>query len=197
MLIPTKETSAKIIESKSSFTAHVFPIDIEDEVSPILERIKKKHKSAANIPYAYRILKFVDGKKQSFERYSDDGEPSRTAGYPILRMFHNKNLSNLLVVVARVYGGVNLGMAGLMKAFTEAAQTALNNNKLIEKELKEEIIIETNLQEYHNIELILRKYKVEFEHEFLQDKVILKCYIPLDEEKNKMLKNHIKQFLAP
>jgi uncharacterized YigZ family protein len=197
MLIPTKETSAKIIESKSSFTAHVFPIDSEDEVAPILERIKKKHKSAANIPYAYRILKFVDGKKQSFERYSDDGEPSRTAGYPILRMFHNKNLSNLLVVVARVYGGVNLGMAGLMKAFTEAAQTALNNNKLIEKELKEEIIIETNLQEYHNIELILRKYKVEFEHEFLQDKVILKCYIPLDEEKNKMLKNHIKQFLAP
>ncbi len=195
MKIPTKESEAKIIEMKSSFTAHVFPIDNEDEVAPILERIKKKYKSAAHIPYAYRILKYIDGKKQSFERYNDDGEPSRTAGYPILRMFHNKNLSNLLIVVARVYGGVNLGMAGLMKAFTEAANLALDKNKLIEKELKEEIVIETNLQEHSNIELILRKYKIKFEHEFLQDKVILKCYIPLDKEKNKEIKDKINSLM--
>jgi uncharacterized YigZ family protein len=195
MKIPTKESEAKIIEMKSSFTAHVFPIDNENEVAPILERIKKKYKSATHIPYAYRILSFVDGKKKSFERYNDDGEPSRTAGYPILRMFHNKKLSNLLIVVARVYGGVNLGMAGLMKAFSEAAEAALANNKLIEKELKEEFIIETNLAEHSKIEIILRKYKIEFKHEFLQDKVILKCYIPLDKEKNEEIRTKIKQFI--
>ena len=110
-------------------------------------------------------------------------------------MFHNKELSNILIVVARVYGGVNLGMAGLMKAFTDAAEAALAKNKLIEKELKEEVIIETDLAEHSKIEILLRKYKIEFQHEFLQDKVILKCYIPIDDvemkEKIKFLKKRI------
>jgi len=195
MLIPTKESEAKLIEKKSSFTAYVFPLNNENDVNSIIDKIKRKNKSAAHIPYAYRILKYVDGKKQSFERYNDDGEPSRTAGYPILRLMHNKELSNLLIIVARNFGGVKLGMAGLMKAFTESAEQALANNKLVKKELKEEIIIKTNLSEYHNIELIINKYKIEFEHEFLQDKVIIKCYIPIDKEKNKEIKEKIKMFI--
>ena len=180
MKIPIKESEAKIIEKKSSFIAHVFPISAEDEVSKYLDRIKRKYKSSAHIPYAYRIVKFINGKKQSFERYNDDGEPSRTAGYPILRLMHNKELSNILVIVVRVFGGVKLGMAGLMKAFTESAELALANNKLIEKELCEEIEIKTNLQEYHNIEIILKKYKIKYNHSFDVDYVRVIAEIPID-----------------
>lgn len=192
MKIPTKESEAKLIEKKSKFIAHVFPLNVEDEVAPILNKIKRKYKSVAHIPYAYRILKYEDGKRKSYERYSDDGEPNKTAGYPVLRMMHNKDLSNLLIVVVRVFGGIKLGMAGLMKAFTEVSELALENNKLIEKELKEEMIIKTNLEEYSNIEILLKKYKIEFQHSFDSDAVRITAFIPIDDEK---LKEKIMRFI--
>ena len=63
MIIPTKESEAKIIEKKSSFTAYVFPLENENDVNSIIEKVKKKNKSANHLPYAYRILKYINGKK--------------------------------------------------------------------------------------------------------------------------------------
>jgi uncharacterized YigZ family protein len=193
MLIPTKKSKEKYIEKKSSFIAYVYPIKQEKEVPEIINKIKKKHKSAAHIPYAYRLVKFIDGKKRVFERYNDDGEPSRTAGYPVLRIMHTQDLSNILVIIVRMFGGIKLGMAGLMKAFKTSAKEAIDKSKLIEKELKEEIIIETNLSEYHDIEVILKKYRIEFEHEFTQRRVLIKCYIPINDKEQKKKLNSVIQ----
>ena len=195
MKIPIEITEHKIMRQKSKFIAHIIPIESVDELSPHLDKIKEKYNNATHIPYAYKLTKYEDGMITNNERYSDGGEPTKTAGYPLLRLIHNKKLTNILIIVVRIYGGVKLGMGGLMKAFTEVAEVALENNKIIEKELCEEIKLKTNIKDYKNLEIILKKHKIKFKHEFGSDAVRVTAFIPIDREE--VLKNHIKQFLAP
>ena len=190
--IPTKESEYKLVEQKSSFIAYVYPINNEQDVSPILKKVAKKNKKAAHIPYAYHITKYENNRKRFYEKYSDDGEPTKTAGYPILRLLINKKITNVLIVVVRIFGGIKLGMSGLMKAFKTASELALENNKIIEKELCEEFIIKTNLQEYSKIEILLKKYKINFLHSFDSDAVRITAFIPIEHNE---LKDKLKMFL--
>ena len=94
-----------------------------EEVKLHLEELKKQHKKATHICYAY-----VYNKGEVSEKCSDDGEPNGTAGYPILQVIKKKNLNNILVVVVRYFGGIKLGAGGLMRAYTKACAEVLNDN---------------------------------------------------------------------
>lgn len=114
------EATAEINIKKSRFIADVFFIENEKDFATKIETIKKKHRDAKHHVFAYR---FVNGA----ERYSDDGEPSGTAGVPILDILRGKELYNVLVVVTRYFGGTLLGTGGLVKAYSDVAKLALEN----------------------------------------------------------------------
>jgi len=117
----SKNSQAEIIEKKSKFIANIFKVETEEEAENILKSIKKKYYDARHNCYAYRVLQ----KNQIIKKSSDDGEPSGTAGAPILAILEKLELTNLLVIVTRYFGGILLGTGGLVKAYTEVTKKAL------------------------------------------------------------------------
>ncbi|MDD4110408.1 MAG: YigZ family protein [Clostridia bacterium] len=101
---------------KSKFIGVVYKVDNVADVKKILEELKKEHKKSTHICYAYKIV----GENYA-EKAFDDGEPSGTAGKPILNVINKKGLSNILVVIVRYFGGIKLGAGGLVRAYTKAA----------------------------------------------------------------------------
>jgi uncharacterized YigZ family protein len=120
--------SAEIVEKKSRFIAEVFPVSSEEEAAEILEEVKKQYWDARHHCWAYVI-----GDTQTAERCSDDGEPSGTAGKPILEVIRGQKLSNVLVVVTRYFGGTLLGTGGLVRAYSSACKEALASSTIITK----------------------------------------------------------------
>ena len=108
--------------TKSRFVAYKLELASLDDVKPFLDKLKKEHKKARHICYAY-----VYNKEVVSEKCSDDGEPGGTAGYPILNVIKKKNLTNILVVVVRYFGGIKLGAGGLTRAYTKACAGVLND----------------------------------------------------------------------
>ena len=107
----------EIIIKKSKFITKLYKIDNVEEVNSILDNLKKEYKKATHICYAYSI----NGKEKAF----DDGEPSHTAGLPILNIIHLKNLNNILIVVIRYFGGVKLGAGPLTRAYSNSASEVI------------------------------------------------------------------------
>ena len=119
-------------EKGSRFVSVAFPISCPDEVKPIIDKIKKEHHEARHHCYAYMI-----GAEKKIWRVNDDGEPSGTAGRPILGQINSFGLTNLVIVVSRYFGGTLLGVSGLINAYRTAASSALENAEKIEKTLQE------------------------------------------------------------
>ena len=115
----------EIVEKKSRFIAHVFSIKTEDEATTIINQIKKKYWDARHNCFAYVI-----GDKGEIQRFSDDVEPQGTAGKPILEVITSRDLTNVLVVVTRYFGGVLLGTGGLVRAYQGATIEGLSNATL-------------------------------------------------------------------
>lgn len=124
-----KGEQGEIIEKKSRFIASVFPISSEDEAMEIIEQMKKKYWDARHNCYA-----FVCGLNNEVCRFSDDGEPSQTAGKPMLDILINENIKNTLVVVTRYFGGELLGTGGLVRAYQQSTKEGLNNSLILEME---------------------------------------------------------------
>lgn len=113
---------------KSKFIAHVIPINSEHEALLYIERIKKKYWDAThNVPV------YVVGADYQIQRYSDDGEPSGTAGIPVLDMIKHEGITNVCIVITRYFGGVKLGTGGLVRAYTQAAKEGLAAAQVVEK----------------------------------------------------------------
>lgn len=138
------EVNGEIVEKKSKFIANIFPIESEEEANLKLEEIRKKYRDARHHVFAYRI---VNGN----ERASDDGEPSGTAGIPILEILRGMKLQNILVVVTRYFGGILLGTGGLVRAYSDSTKEALKSIKTKEKKLKRKYKIEIPYSYYDKI----------------------------------------------
>ena len=123
---PSEETLFK--EKNSKFFGYAFPISSEDEVKPLLDAIKKQHQSAGHFCYAFQL-----GTDKIQYRANDDGEPNNTAGMPIYGQIQSFGVTNVLVVVVRYFGGVKLGVGGLISAYRTSAQMALEASDIIEK----------------------------------------------------------------
>lgn len=116
-----KDGSDEFIERKSKFIGYAFKVESEDEALEKLEIIKKKHSDATHNCSAYII-----GEDKLIQRYNDDGEPSGTAGVPILEVLKKEDITNILVVVTRYFGGILLGAGGLVRAYTNGAKIAVD-----------------------------------------------------------------------
>lgn len=119
-------------EKRSKFLAFAHPVETLDQIKELIEGYKKKYYDARHVCYAYML-----GADRATFRANDDGEPSSTAGKPILGQINSKELTNILVVVIRYFGGVKLGTSGLIIAYKEATIAALSNANVIEKQIEE------------------------------------------------------------
>lgn len=119
-------------EKRSKFLAFAHPVETLDQIKELIEGYKKKYYDARHVCYAYML-----GADRTTFRANDDGEPSSTAGKPILGQINSKELTNILVVVIRYFGGVKLGTSGLIIAYKEATIAALSNANVIEKQVEE------------------------------------------------------------
>ena len=121
-------------EKRSKFLAFAHPVETIDEIKDLLTDYKKKYYDARHVCYAYML-----GPERTDFRANDDGEPSSTAGKPILGHINSRELTNILVVVIRYFGGVKLGTSGLIVAYREAAAEALSAATVIEKTIEETV----------------------------------------------------------
>jgi len=124
-LILSNPSEFELIEKKSRFIGHAFNISSEDEAKDIISKIRHKHNSANHNCFAYSI--------GSITRASDDGEPSGTAGMPILNVYQKSDVINFLCVVTRYFGGIMLGAGGLIRAYTKSAKGAMDEANPMEQ----------------------------------------------------------------
>lgn len=127
-----EKTTGQIVEKKSKFIANVFYIETEEEAESIIKQMKKKYYDARHNCYAYIVF---DEEQRLIEKCSDDGEPSGTAGSPMLAILKGNNLCNILVIVTRYFGGILLGTGGLVRAYTRAAESALEKTKFLKMQI--------------------------------------------------------------
>lgn len=120
--------AGEVIEKKSRFIAQIFPIKTEEEALELLAGVRKKHYDARHNCFAY-----VLGDKNETERCSDDGEPSGTAGRPMLDVITGQGIHDVLVVVTRYFGGTLLGTGGLVRAYSAAVKEGLAHCKIVQK----------------------------------------------------------------
>lgn len=123
-------------EKGSRFISLAYPVVTEGEIREIVSRLKEKYYDARHHCYAWRL-----GAAKTHFRANDDGEPSSTAGKPILGQIQSNDLTNILIVVIRYFGGIKLGVSGLINAYREAAADAIANAEIIEKTVDEQIRI--------------------------------------------------------
>ncbi len=140
------EITAEIVEKKSKFIASLFYINTVTEAEETIKKVKKKYHDAKHNCIAYRV---IEGEKL-IERSSDDGEPSGTAGAPMLTILQKNNLCNVLVVVTRYFGGILLGTGGLVSCYSQATLDALNQAPKITKCIGIEAELELD---YPNLEI--------------------------------------------
>jgi len=165
---PSEEILFK--EKNSKFFGYAFPIDSEDQVKPLIEPLRKRHFNAVHFCYAYQI-----GTEKISFRANDDGEPSNSAGMPIYGQIQSQELTNVLIVIVRFFGGTKLGVGGLITAYKTAAQMALDATSIIEKTIDVHYLISFD---YKNMNKVMRVIK-EKNLEIITQKMEMSCEIEI------------------
>lgn len=174
----------EIVEKKSRFIATVVPVETEEEALAFIESMRKKYWNATHNCFSYAI-----GERQEILRCSDDGEPSGTAGKPMLDVLIGEELHNVAVVVTRYFGGTLLGTGGLVRAYASATQAGLSASKIITKRFGFKLKITTDYTGLGKIQYILGEKKIKTLDSEYTDQVVLHILIPnemLDEIKEEV-----------
>ena len=176
------DNTYKEIESNSTgiykergckFIAYSFITHSEAEVKKKIESIKKKHNSANHYCYAYTLY-----PDKSIYRFNDDGEPASTAGKQILRQIKKFELTNILIVVVRYFGGVKLGIPGLIRSYKTAAKLTLENTNILEKDIEEKYVILFNYHEMNNVMQLMKKYNLKIINSDLKEDCKITFLVP-------------------
>jgi len=172
-------------EKGSKFIGYVFPISNENEVKVHIGELKKKHHSARHWCYAWRL-----GTEQMIYRVNDDGEPNNSAGQPIYGQIISKNITNVLLVVVRYFGGTKLGVGGLITAYKTTAKMALDESLIVERTID---VYFQLIFEYKDMNKVMRIVK-ENNLSLITQKMELKCEFLLSvRNKNaKKVENYFK-----
>lgn len=166
----------EITEKKSHFIATVHPVESEEEALAFLEEMKKKYWDARHNCYVYSI-----GMNREFTRCSDDGEPSGTAGRPMLDVILGEDIYNVAVVVTRYFGGVLLGTGGLVRAYSKAVQEGLAASKVILKQKGIALKITTDYTGLGKIQYIAGERNIPVLDSEYTDKVVMKLLVPVQD----------------
>lgn len=133
---------------KSRFITHMYPLQEIETISNIIDNLKEKYPRANHYCYAYRF--------GTLEKCDDDGEPSKTAGYPILNVLQKKQINHILVVVIRYFGGIKLGTGGLIRAYTHSTLGCLDLANLISLEVIKKVVIFFSYEQENHIQYFLK-----------------------------------------
>ena len=170
------EATGEIVVKKSRFIANIFHVESEDEALSILERMRKQYWDARHNCYGYII-----GKNEELVRFSDDGEPGGTAGKPILEVIKGRDLTDILVVVTRYFGGVLLGTGGLVRAYTDATIEGLSNANLVTVTYMQKLGIEVDYNTIGKLKYVLSTDGIMICDETYTDKVSVVIAIPIED----------------
>lgn len=170
---PGEETLFK--EKNSKFFGYAYPVNSEDEVKAILEDLRKQHNQARHWCYAWQL-----GTEQIQYRANDDGEPNNSAGMPIYGQIQSFDVTNVLIVVVRYFGGVKLGVGGLISAYRTSAQMALEASEIIEKTIDVHFTLQFG---YQNMNKVMRVIK-EKNLDIVSQKMEMDCEIIVATRKN-------------
>ena len=151
-----KENSAEIVEKKSRFIANIYNVESKEEAEEKIKQIKKKYYDAKPHCFAFSIIE----ENGITQKSSDDGEPSGTAGAPILNIIKSNNLQNVVIIVTRYFGGILLGTGGLTRAYSEAAGKVVEQSELIQKEPGMEVELEIDYNDNEKFKYYCQKNNV-------------------------------------
>ena len=168
--IATASEEVLLKEKNSKFFGYAFPVTTEEEIKEILERLRKEHFSARHWCYAYQI-----GTEKIQYRANDDGEPNNSAGMPIYGQIQSFEVTNVLIVVVRYFGGVKLGVGGLISAYKTAAQMALENATIIEKTIDKHFIISFGYAHMNKVMRIIKEKNLQI----VSQKMEMDCEIEI------------------
>tara|TARA_B100001093_G_scaffold520430_1_gene615823 strand:- start:5530 stop:6144 length:615 start_codon:yes stop_codon:yes gene_type:complete len=170
---PTEEVLIKI--KKSKFLSYAYPVQNEEQCNRLLALLRDKHKNANHVCYAYRL------KKNEKHKYSDDGEPKNTAGFPIYGQLLSKELQNTLIAVVRYFGGVKLGSGGLVQAYKQSASAAIENTQIIPLIEFCNAEVQCRIKDYDRVFHIISTFKAQI----LEKKISQSCELKVRVQENK------------
>ncbi|MEG0795885.1 MAG: YigZ family protein [Odoribacter sp.] len=173
-------------EKGSKFISLAYPVTTEEEIREIVLELKDKYYDARHHCYAWKL-----GMTKTHFRVNDDGEPSSTGGKPIFGQIQSNDLTNILIVVIRYFGGIKLGVSGLMNAYRKAAADAIQNAKIIEKTIDDQLHICFNYLVLNDVMKIIKEEKPEI----LERNFELKCEMLLSIRRKNLplLKSRLQQ----
>lgn len=172
-----KNGKAELEISKSKFIASSFPIQTQQQAIDIVDEISELYKDATHNCYAYVI-----SNSNLIEKFSDDGEPSGTAGLPILQIIKNKELTNTLIIVTRYFGGVKLGKGGLVRAYTNAALGAILDSKIAIMKKHSIYKLTINYSHKNIVDKVIKEQNLLVENSNYLDKISIEIAIEMDKE---------------
>jgi uncharacterized YigZ family protein len=164
-------------EKGSKFFAHAIPVKSEEEIKEHIALLRKKNPQAVHVCSAFRL-----GYKKLNYRSTDDGEPSNSAGPPILGQIQSFDLTNVLIAIVRYYGGTNLGVGGLINAYRTAAKDALENATIIEQEVKRNINIHFKYEDLPTVMKIVKSNSLEVIHQNFELECEMNLAIQLNDD---------------
>ena len=182
-----ENSTAEIVEKKSKFIANVFYVESQEEANKCIEEIRKKYFDARHNCFAYSVL----AEEGIVNRFSDDGEPSGTAGSPMLNILNSNNITNTLVVVTRYFGGILLGTGGLVRAYSDAAKKVIDSIELVDIAKGKEVLIEISYQDVEKLKYYLNKNNISIRDTIYKENV--EVYIDIENEKFEELNNNSRE----
>ncbi|WP_299111126.1 YigZ family protein [uncultured Winogradskyella sp.] len=172
----TKPAQGELFKDKNSkFYGFAFPVTNEEQIRQHLEDLKKEHYAARHWCYAYQI-----GTETIQYRANDDGEPNNSAGMPIYGQIQSFEVTNILIIVVRYYGGVKLGVGGLINAYRTGAQLALEASKIVERTINKKYQLKFEYKNMSKVMRILKENDVEITNQTLE----LNCLLEISVRKS-------------
>ena len=176
----------EIIDKKSKFIANLFYIESVKEAEDLISKIKKEYFDARHNCIAFRVIE----KDRLIEKSSDDGEPSGTAGAPMLNILQKNNLVNVLVIVTRYFGGILLGTGGLVRAYSNSLLQAIEITEKVEKCYGQELEVFLEYNEFENFKYYCKNNKINIAETLYLENIV--CKIELEESKSNQLKKNFE-----
>ena len=172
---PTPEILFK--EKNSKFFGYAYPVTTEEEVKQHLEVLRKQHHGAVHWCYAFQL-----GTKTKYHRANDDGEPSGTAGLPIYGQIQSFDLTNVLVVVVRFYGGIKLGVGGLIQAYREGARLALSEAEIVEHTIDVHYELDFDYAQMNKVMRFVKERNLRVVNQQMEMRCVLTVAVRLSEQ---------------
>lgn len=168
------QTSDEFIERRSKFIGHIKPVKDEDDAISFINEIKSKHWDATHNVYAYSL------RNGQIKRYSDDGEPQGTAGVPALEVLIKNNVTDVVVVITRYFGGIMLGAGGLVRAYSHAAKIALDAANIVTMQMCGVLELECDYSQYGKLSSTISDCLGTIDDSKFAENIKLTFHVPTD-----------------